>query len=281
MNEIRRVGFVGLGNMGRDQVCELVKAPTPLTIYDVSRAAMDRFAGQATLAASMADVGREADIVSLCVQNDTQVSECAENLLPVMKAGSVLMVHSTVKPSTMVRLGDRAIDLGVEVLDASVTRLGAIKDGPFLFCMTGGDEAVAARVQPVLSVFCSDTLHVGPLGSAMALKICNNLASICSVMIGLEAFGLAASVGVPLDKLTTVMKRNGVLTPFAEYVVAASLAPNRGSRASMETMGDISAKDLRLAEALAAEVEAHVPVASLVQRSIQAELRERFAGHPD
>ena len=281
MNEIRRVGFVGLGNMGRDQVRELVKARRPLTIYDVSRAAMDRFAGQAALAASMADVGRETDIVSLCVQNDTQVSECAENLLPVMKAGSVLMVHSTVKPSTMVRLGDRAIDRGVEVLDASVTRLGAIKDGPFLFCMTGGNEAVAARVQPVLSAFCSDTLHVGPLGSAMALKICNNLASICSVMIGLEAFGLAASVDLPLDKLTTVMKRNGVLTPFAEYVVAASLDPNRGSRASMETMGDISAKDLRLAEALAAEVEAHVPVASLVQRSIKAELRERFARHPD
>lgn len=87
------------------------------------------------------------------------------------------------------------------------------KDGPFVFCMTGGEESVAARVQVVLNAFSTNTMHIGPLGSAMALKICNNLVSWCGIMLGIEVANVAEASGVPMDKLLTVMKRNGNLTP--------------------------------------------------------------------
>src|SRR3546814_8107541 len=75
--------------------------------------------------------------------------------------------------------------------DAPVTRTEMGKDGPFVFCMLGGDEAVKDRVQQVLDAFSTNTMHVGPLGSAMALKICNNLVSWCEIMLGLECVDIA------------------------------------------------------------------------------------------
>src|SRR3546814_15960835 len=87
------------------------------------------------------------------------------------------------------------------------------KDVPFVLCILGGDEAVKDRVQQVLYAFSTNTMHVGPLGSAMALKICNNLVSWCEIMLGLECVDIAEAAGVPLDKLMTVMDRNGVMSP--------------------------------------------------------------------
>ena len=274
--DIRKIGFVGLGNMGADQVRELLKVPVPLTIYDVAPASMALFDGKATLAKNMAEVGTGADAVSICVQDDQQVNQCAELLLPAMKPGSVLMIHSTVRPATMIALGQRSAARGITVLDAAVTRTGPIKDGPFLFCMTGGDESAALRMQSILDAFSTNTLYVGPLGSAMALKICNNLASICSVLIGLEAVSLAETVGVPLEKLLTVMKQNGVLTPFAQYFVSAKNSPSDELKATMKTMAGICEKDLRLAETLASDAGAEAPITSFVRDKIREKITRLF-----
>lgn len=272
-SELKRIGFVGLGSMGGDQARCLANLGIPLTVYDVNRAATEQFAGRADLADDLAGVARDADVVGICVQDDAQVLSCAEQLVPAMKSGAILMVHSTVKPSTMIAVGAQAQERGVTVLDASVTRTVMTKEGPFVFCMTGGDEAAVARARPVIDAYATDTLHVGALGSAMALKICNNLASWSAIMIGLEAFDLAEAAGVPLDKLLTVMKRNGVLTPPAQSFVAFR---NEGGddvmRGVMATQSGIGEKDLRLAEGLAADAGAQVPIAA----SIRAFVRERI-----
>lgn len=277
MKELQKIGFIGLGHMGARQVQELVKSPVPLMIYDVVPAAMAPFEGQADLGEDMAEVGRDADIVGICVQNDKQVRDCAEHIFPTMKQGAVLLVHSTVTPATMVALGNLAAEYGVTVLDAALTRTGQVQDGPFLFCMTGGDPEAAARVQSVLDSFSTKTLHVGPLGSAMALKICNNLASICSVMINLEAVGLAEKAGVPMDKLLTIMKGNGVMTPFADYIVSARNAQTDEIRTTMRNMANISEKDLRLAEALATQSGATAPINAFVSKTLKRTFSEIFA----
>src|SRR3546814_5516836 len=76
--------------------------------------------------------------------------------------------------ATAQAIAQRAAERGIAMMDAPVTRTEMGKDGPFVFCMLGGDEAVKDRVQQVLDAFSTNTMHVGPLGSAMALKICNN-----------------------------------------------------------------------------------------------------------
>lgn len=252
---IEKVGFIGLGSMGGDQARELAKLALPLTVFDVSSAALQRFEGRAMLARDIGEVGANSDSVGICVQNDEQVLACVEPLLSSMKPGSVLMIHSTVKPETAKDVAARTAERGIVTLDAPVTRTETTKEGPFVFCMVGGDEAVMQRVQPVLDAFSTNTMHVGPLGSAMALKICNNLVAWGEILLGIEAVEIAQAAGVPLDKLMTVMNRNGNMSPPMQGFI--NFLRDRGSdtmRDLIRVQAGIGQKDLALAEQLAEQV---------------------------
>lgn len=267
---IAKIGFIGLGSMGGDQARELVKLPQQVTVFDVFAPAMAVFEGRAVLAGSMAEVGDDADVVGICVRDDAQVNECVDQVLPAMKSGAILLIHSTVRPQTAIAIAERAAHQGIAVIDAPVTRTEMHKDGPFVFCMTGGDEAVAARVQAVLDAFATNTMHVGPQGSAMALKICNNLVSWSEIMIGIEAADLAEASGVPLDKLLTVMKRNGVMTPPMQGFLGFRNDPgDAAQRAFFASQAGIGEKDLSLAEALARDAATAAPIATHIRSLVK------------
>lgn len=280
-DSIASVGFVGLGDMGAKQAREIAKLPVSLTVFDVREEAMAPFAGTARLASSLAEAGTDADLVGLCVQTDDQVRDCAAALLPAMKAGSVLLIHATVRPETVIGIAKQAEEFGVIVRDAPVTRTRMVQDGPFVFCPMGGDEAVKARIQPILDSFATDTLLVGPIGSAMALKICNNLVSWCEIVVALEAVALAQAAGIAPDKLLTLMGTNGLLTPpmkiFAEF--RGNPRDDEGWRRWVTGAAGQGEKDLALAEELAREHGADAPMASfaraIVQRTVAAIAEQR------
>ncbi len=261
-----KVGFIGLGSMGYGQAMLLAKSEHELTVFDVAAKAMAPFEGKATLAGELAGTGRDADVVGVCVRDDQQVNECADALIPVMPADSVLLIHSTVKPATMESLAARASERKINVLDAAVTRTVMAQDAPFVFCMTGGDDAVAERVQPVLDTYSTDTIHVGPLGSGMAMKISNNLVSWSQIMIGLEAFQMAEAAGVPTEKLLKVMKKNGVLTPPMEgFIKLRAAGGDPDTSELIRSQSGIGEKDLSLAEALGAEAGASTPIGTHIR----------------
>ncbi len=266
---VEKIGFVGLGHMGGDLARCLSRLPAQLTVFDVSAEAMAHFANSARLADDLAGVGRDADVVGLCVQDDKQVLSCVDPLLSTMKPGSVLMVHSTIRPATITEIGKRATERSVELLEAPVSRTVMSGEGPFVVCMTGGDEATAARLRPVIEAYATETLHVGPLGAAMALKICNNLASWCGIMIGLEAVNLAEAAGVPLDKLIAVMKSNGVLTRPAQAFVALRNQGGEERRAFWAVQAGTGEKDLMLAEGLAADAGTDAEIATFVRNIVR------------
>lgn len=253
--KIEKVGFIGLGSMGGVQARQLAKLDLPLTVFDVSDAALQCFAGSAQLARSVADLGANSDSVGICVQNDEQVLSCVEQLLGSMKPESVLMIHSTVQPKTVKNVAERMAEKGILTLDAPVTRTEATNDGPFVFCMVGGDENVMRLVQPILDAFSTNTIHVGPLGSAAAMKICNNLVAWGEILLGIEAVRTAQAAGVPIDKLMEVMKRNGVMSPPMQGAINFLRDPGDAtSRDLMRVQAYIGEKDLTLAEQLANEV---------------------------
>ena len=262
-----RVGFVGLGSMGGDQARLLAQAPVDLIVYDAFAPALRAFEGTAKLADSLSSVGRHAEIVDVCVRDDQQVCEVLEGdggLLASMSGGSVVLIHSTIRPDTVVDLAANASRRGVTVIDAPVTRTVMQAGGPFVFTMTGGDEQITERARPVLEVFSTDIIHVGKLGSAMLLKICNNLVTWVELLIARQAFTLAAAGGVATEKLSTVMKRNGALTPtMGAMIEAAKRFPGSEEqrRAFLESQGRIGEKDLELAIDLGAAMSVQVPTA--------------------
>lgn len=281
--EIRSVGFIGLGDMGSKQVREIAKLPVALTVFDVRPEAMQPFEHRAVLASSIAALGQNSELVGICVQDDQQVNACIEELLPAMKPGSVILIHATVSPSTVTEIAERAKEHGIEVRDAPVTRTRVTEEGPFVFCPMGGDEALKARVQPILDTFATDTLLVGPIGSAMALKICNNLVSWCEIVVTLEAVALAQSAGIPVETLLQLMGTNGLLTPPMKVFAGFRTRPRQDERwrqaiAGAAAMGE---KDLRLAEALAQKVELKSPVASFLRGVVRESILEISSDTPD
>lgn len=274
-----KIGFVGLGKMGGQQARLLAKKFAGMRVYDLSAKAMAPFETTAVLARSVVDVAHESDVVGLCVRDDTQVNECADILVPQMKPDSVLLIHSTVRPATVVSIAKRAAQR-VTVLDAPVTRTEVTQDGPFVFCMTGGDEAVARQLQPVLDTFSTDTLHVGPLGSAMALKISNNLVSWVEILSGLEAFRIAEAAGVPTPSLLKVMKRNGCLSPpMQSFLELRARASEAEVCEFMRSQAGIGQKDLSLAESLGRDVGAPTLIASYAAGLVQPAIDATFPVH--
>lgn len=268
--EIKSVGFIGLGDMGAKQAHEIAKLPVSLTVFDVRADAMKPFEGKATLASSIAALGASCDLVGVCVQTEDQVKSCLDSLLPTMQPGSVILIHSTIYPATVTALAERAKQHDVELRDAPVTRTRMTQDGPFVFCPMGGDEALKTRVQPILDAFATDTLLVGPIGSAMALKICNNLVSWCEIVVGLEAVKLAESAGISPENLLKLMGTNGILTPPMKIFAGFYIKPGDERWAqAVANMAGQGEKDLKLAEQLAREVDTQVPMASFARAIVK------------
>src|SRR3546814_20397833 len=92
---------------------------------------MERFEGKATLASTIAEVGENCDVVGTCVQNDEQVLQCVEPLLPAMNPGSVLLIHSTIRPAPAQAIAQRTAQRGLALRAAPSTRAELARRGPF------------------------------------------------------------------------------------------------------------------------------------------------------
>ena len=274
--EFASVGFVGLGDMGSKQARLIARLPVDLIVFDTRAEAAAAFADCATIAPDLASLGAASDLVGICVQDDAQLEACTSELLPVMRPGSVILVHATVAPETVVELAARAAELGIATFDAPVTRTRMGQDEPFVFCPVGGTEEGLARIRPVIDAFASHVLLAGPTGAAMALKICNNLVSWCEIVVGIEVVRLAKAAGVPVDNLLQLMSTNGVLTPPMNIFARFADAPPDDDRwrLAMRSNAVVSEKDVRLAEALAARHGVDLPLGETVRRLVGPSLLE-------
>lgn len=267
-----RTAFVGLGNIGAPMAHRLAAASPQTMIYDAVPAAMTQFDGTAVAADSLAEIGASADLVGVCVRDDADVHAViagADGLLGTMRGG-VIAIHSTVRPSTVVDLADRAADHGVALIDAAVSggADGAAKGA--LTAMVGGDADAIARARPLLDAYCSDVIHAGGIGAGMALKLCNNLATYVELSAALEAYRLADALGLDHTLLTSVMTNNGNLTPAMRQFtgfrrIGAEQIGSDAFLATQKALVILGEKDLALASEAAAETGTPVPVAEYVQ----------------
>jgi 3-hydroxyisobutyrate dehydrogenase len=262
-----KIGFVGLGNMGGRLASRLVGVGD-LTVYDAWGPSREAFRSRARVAASIAEVGTEADVVGVCVRTGEQVRECADALLQAMPEGSMLMIHSTVSPDLVLTLARDGAARGVEVIDApvTVTRYG-VPDGPFVCAMIGAEETGTERVRPLLDAYATETVHTGQLGAGMSLKIINNLVTLVQITVAEEAFRLAALAGVPAEALTWVTTQNGALTPTMKVIAARAGAPpaDRETYDAREVQARNGVKDLALAETLARTLDTPSAAASFAK----------------
>ncbi|MGD0312010.1 MAG: NAD(P)-binding domain-containing protein [Acidimicrobiales bacterium] len=210
-----RIGFVGIGLIGRPLVESMLRAGLRPTVFDVDPRPLQAVVAKgAAGAASVAEVARASDVVGICVPADAHVRsvlEGTEGLLANMSAGAVVAIHSTVLPETISWAAETAARHGVRIVEACLTGGHfAAKEGRTTFLLGGAPEDIEA-LAPILSA-CGDTLvQAGPLGNANLLKLCLNLQTYVAHLGIAEAVRLAKDLEVPVAGLKEAMRANGQL----------------------------------------------------------------------
>lgn len=201
-----RVGFIGLGIMGKPMARNLLRAGHQLAIYarhpDKVRALV---AGGATLADSSAAVGHAAEVVITMLPNAPEVEEVVlgpRGVLEGAAAGAVIVDMSTIAPAASRSLAEACAAKGVAFLDAPVSGGSVGAERATLSIMAGGDAEAFARVRPLFAAMGRDEaiFHVGPSGSGEVVKLANNM--LCGVIAAASAEALALGVKNGVDAAT-------------------------------------------------------------------------------
>lgn len=249
-----RVGFIGLGEIGGPMAENLLAAGASLTVFARRPEVASRFAELgATVARTTAGVGREADVVVLCTYTDEQVQELTHadtGLIGSMRPGSVLVIHTTGRPSTARAIADEAARHGVDVLDAPVS--GSIEDAAagHITLLVGGAVDVVERTRPVLAVYGDPIIHLGPVGHGQATKLVNNALLGVNVKLVEAAGRLAHELGVEPDALVSA------LTWASGGSKVAQVAADMGSIEQMSAfLRPFVDKDVAVVREIAAEAD--------------------------
>jgi 3-hydroxyisobutyrate dehydrogenase len=195
-----RIGFIGLGIMGRPMVRNLIAAGFPVTVWNRSRPGIDGAVSDgASAAESPHDVARRTDIVITIVGDAPDVEEVTlgpEGIIHGAHDGLVHIDMTTQSPEATRRLAERLAAARVALLDAPVSggEQGAINAA--LSIMAGGEEQVFERCRPVLEALGKTIVYCGPSGSGQIVKLCNQIAVSVTNLAVCEAITLCTRAGV-------------------------------------------------------------------------------------
>ena len=240
-----RVGFIGLGLMGRPMGLNLLKAGFPLTVWNRTRARTEALAAAgAAVAASPREVAERSDLVITIVSDPPALEGVlwgAEGVLGGLKRGALLIDSSTVSPALARRVAADCAPRGIDFLDAPVTggTWGAEK-GELVF-MIGGKSEVLERARPVFEAMGKRFFHLGDNGAGQTVKIAMNLILALQVQALCEALALVGGSGIAGQKLVEVMQasmaRAPVLDVKAPMILDRKFAPSFPLRLMHKDMG--------------------------------------------
>lgn len=204
-----RVGFIGLGKMGKPMALNVVKKGFTLTVCDQAAEPAEELRRHgARVADCAADVGACSDVVITMLPNAEVVRAVVAGpggLAEGMTAGSVLVDMSTSDPATTRSLGSSLAAQGVRVVDAPVAKGIPAAEAGTLTIMAGGDAADLETCREVLAAMGDQIFHCGALGAGHVVKIINNLLVGVLVPICAEALALGVKAGVDVDTLMRVI----------------------------------------------------------------------------
>lgn len=267
-NRPTRVGFIGVGHMGKHMAASLMRNGFDVVICDRRpEARQEEVLTGAAWANTPADAARGADAVVTSLPGPVQVDQVVlgENgVLEGIEPGAVYIDMSTSAPASIRAIAERAAVAGVEVVDAPVAggMRGARKGT--LTIMAGGTEAGFAAALPVLHGMGEQIIHVGAVGAGHVAKLVNNMMTIVNGLTAMEAMVVGVKAGVDPEKLIEVARAGTgdsySLNLFPFVIFKGNFDPAKFALS-------LAAKDLRLAVEYADELG--VPM-SVVPRASQA-----------
>lgn len=269
---MEKIGFIGLGIMGKPMARNLAKAGCELVVYNRSRDDIDTLLAESnafTAAGSPREVAEQTKTIITMLPDSPDVRDVVfgENgLLGALGAGHLLIDMSTIAPATAIEVSDALSAKGASALDAPVSGgdKGAITGT--LSIMAGGSEADFARAMPLFAAMGKTIVHVGGPGAGQIVKACNQVVVALNYAAVSEALVLGAKAGVDPAKVVQVLSgglaASRVLEMRGPTMIAHNFQP--GFRV------DLHRKDLGIALATGKQNAVPMPVTALVSQLFDA-----------
>ena len=275
-----RIGFIGLGIMGKPMLRNLRTAGHELVAYDIHPAGLDAVVGDGVERGnSCKDVASRTEVVITMLPDGTEVEQAVlgpEGVLEGAHPGLVLIDMSSISPVVSQKVGIACSEKEVRFLDAPVSG-GEPKaiDGT-LAIMVGGEQATFDQVAPLLQLLGSSVILTGAVGAGNVTKLANQIIVACNIAAMSEALVLADRCGVDSEVVFNAIKGglagSAVLNAKAPMVIAHNFKPGFRIR--------LHQKDLRNALLTAESKKVALPLTSLVQQMLIA-LMNRGCGDLD
>jgi 3-hydroxyisobutyrate dehydrogenase len=272
-----RIGFVGVGRLGRHLAGRLVREGFAVTVHDRDEhAAQPLVEAGARWADSPAGVAADADVAITCLPSPAAVTAVVagdDGLLGALAAGTTWIDMSTNDRLELVRLAELAAAHDVATLEAPVTGGVHLAATGEITVIVGGDADVASRHRPLFEAIGSRVFHVGELGRATDLKVITNMLALVNLVACGEALMLAAQSGLDLRQAWEVIAASSG-TSFVHETEGQVIL--NGSYDIGFTI-DLALKDLGLALARGRETGVPLELAERVEQAF-VRARERYGG---
>ena len=267
--EKKRIGFIGLGVMGKPMATNLLKAGYPLTVWNRTRSKMkDLVVMGAYGASSPKEVAERSDVVITMVTDSPDVEEVVlgpNGVIHGARPGLIVIDMSTISPIVTRKIANDLAKKGVKMLDAPVSggEKGAIE--ATLSIMVGGPKEVFEECLPIFRVLGKKITYMGPIGMGQTAKLCNQVICALNIQAVCEGLMLGAKAGLDLKRLLEAISAGAasswMLINLGPKMVEQDFKPGFKIRHQQ--------KDIRLALSLASELKLPLPGTALVQQMLR------------
>ena len=254
-----KIGFIGLGNMGAPMARNLAAAGHDVTGFDVAAPMPDGV----TKAGSAAMAAEGAEVVITMLPDGEILRRVADEVIPAMTRGAVLLDCSTVDVESARAVAKNAAAAGLGALDAPVSGgIGGAEAGTLTF-MVGGEESAFQTALPLFEIMGQKAVHCGPSGNGQAAKICNNMILGITMIGTCEAFALADKLGLDRQAMFDVVSTSsGYSWTMNAYCPAPGIGPKSPADNDYQPgfAAELMLKDLRLSQQAAEASDADTPM---------------------
>jgi 3-hydroxyisobutyrate dehydrogenase-like beta-hydroxyacid dehydrogenase len=226
-----RIGFAGLGRMGRPMALNLVKAGHEVVVFNRSPGPIDQLVqAGATSAASPTEVAQRVDIFCACLATPELSRDVFLGPLGAVQAdrpGLLCIDFATVEPDTARHIGAGLAARGIGFIDAPISGGSKRAQSATLAVMAGGSAEDFERARPILEQIGNSIFHLGPVGAGVTAKICNNAITGAAHVLIAEAMVLGAKAGIAPQRLFDVLRVSSARSHTLERIVGDIFLPRK------------------------------------------------------
>ena len=208
---MEKIGFIGTGAMGSALLSRLKLTNVSALAFDIAPRALQAARSEGAEAASSAKaVAQACTMIDVVVRTDQEVLQCVlgnDGILEGAAPGSLILLHSTIRPTTTKKVAEAAADKRVNVIDACMTAVPSVVRQGGLTFLVGGHKAFFERAKPHLLKMAKDAVHMGPLGCGNVTKLFKNMVTASEALVVYEALQIAKAGGVSYKAALDVMQK--------------------------------------------------------------------------